>query len=680
MEKSIHLDRLQLGVCYYPEHWPDTLWKSDLDRMQQSGIEVIRIAEFAWSKFESKEGCFSFDFFDCFMELVSTTKLKVIFCTPTATPPAWLTKKYPEVWCVDYDGQIHKHGMRRQYNYNSPIYREKSRIIVGKLAEHYADHPNIIGWQIDNELNCVTDEFYSEADHGAFRRYVQDKYHTLDNLNRVWGTVFWNQEYTDWDEIYLPMATPRNTANPHVKLDAARFFSDSAISYCKLQHDILRTYIPEKVYITTNGMFRHIDYNKMTDKALDFIMYDSYPAFGLKDSAPYLLDRKWSSNLAKVRAISPQFGVMEQQTGAGGWVNFHKAPTPKPGQIRLWTFQSIAHGADYVGYFRWRTCTAGTEIYWHGILNYDNADNRRLKEVQQTAREVQKATVIAGSAYQAKTAILCDYDNEWDAEYDVWHGPLLNASMGNWSDALQTSHTPFDYVNITEDFEADRLKKYDFIVYPHPSIMTDRIAGILGEYVQDGGKLMIGARSGYKDSNGQCGMAAIPGKLAGLFGVEVHDFTYMSDREQDRNADWGGQSVKMTVFNDILTPVGKDCRVLAVYKEDYYKGEPAITVNTYGKGEAYYVGAAFHRDTARFILDKLGFGHPLDHLIQAPECCELAIRQKNGKNYLFVLNYSSEKQNVQLKQSFHDLLSDTVLNGETFIEPYGVLLLETSAE
>lgn len=676
MKKSIHLDRLQMGVCYYPEHWPETLWESDLRRMQKSGIEVVRIAEFAWSKFEHTEGRFSFAFFDRFLELVAKTKIKVIFCTPTATPPAWLTQKYPEVLCVEKDGQPHRHGMRRQYNYNSPVYREKTRIIVGALAQHYAGHPSIVGWQIDNELNCVTDEFYSDADHAAFRRYVRDKYLTLEALNRAWGTVFWNQEYTDWDEIFLPMVLPRNTANPHLRLDAIRFFSDSCISYCKLQYDILRAYLPENVFITTNGMFNHVDYNKMTDDALDFLMYDSYPTFGLVEGALYLRDRKWSHNLAKARAVSPQFGVMEQQSGPGGWVNFHKAPTPKPGQIRLWAFQSIAHGADYIGFFRWRTCTFGTEIYWHGILDYDNADNRRLKEIRQIAADMSKASGIAGSSFQAKVAILCDYDNEWDAEYDVWHGPLLKASMANWSDALQLSHTPFDYVNVSGSCSAEELRKYEFIVYPHPTIVTDAIAKMLEEYVCGGGKLMIGARSGYKDSRGQCPMIPMPGKLSKLFGVEVHDFTYLGDGEQERHAVWDGKPIDMILFNDILSPVSESCRVLAAFAEDYYKGQPAVTVNPCGKGEAYYVGAAFGRDTARFILDRLKLSHPLDSLIQIPECCELAVRRKGSRDYLFILNYSGEKQHAQIKKPLRDLLTDQTLSGEILLESYGVNLLE----
>ena len=188
---------MTMGTCYYPEHWSRELWQDDLQRMKAAGITVIRVAEFAWNKVEPEEGVFTFDFWDEFMELCKQEEMQVIFGTPTATPPAWLTEKYPEVLNCRQDGVPYRHGARRHYNYNSPKYRELSARIVEKLAQHYGKHPAIVGWQIDNELNCEVDEFYSEADSVAFRNFVKEKYKTLDNLNEAWGTVFWNQTYTD---------------------------------------------------------------------------------------------------------------------------------------------------------------------------------------------------------------------------------------------------------------------------------------------------------------------------------------------------------------------------------------------------------------------------------------------------------------------------------------------------
>ena len=418
-------ERLVLGTCYYPEHWDESLWRDDLRRMLENGIEVIRIAEFAWSKIERYEGVFNYDFFDRFLDAAAEMGMKVIFCTPTATPPAWLTEKYPEVLNATMDGVLYRHGGRRHYNYNSPKYQELTRIIVEKSASHYAKHPAIIGWQIDNEINCEKNEFYSESDTIAFRKFLMEKYGSIDALNDAWGTNFWNQTYNSFEEVHVPRTTLSNNTNPHEVLDYTRFVSDSACKFAKLQSDIIRKYLKPGDFITTNGLFGNLDNQRMTNESLDFIMYDSYPNFAycLDAYKPdnFLKDRMWSRNLSEVRAVSKNFGIMEQQSGANGWNTGMAAPTPKPGQMTLWTMQSVAHGADYVSYFRWRTCTYGTEIYWHGILDYSGRDTRRLAEVKSIHEKFQKLSEIAGSKYEAKVGFLKDYANVWDSQLDVWH-------------------------------------------------------------------------------------------------------------------------------------------------------------------------------------------------------------------------------------------------------------------
>ena len=258
MSELLNGQRIVLGTCYYPEHWPENLWKEDLRRMLDAGIEVIRIAEFAWSKVEPTEGNFNFDFFDRFLDLAEEAGMKVIFCTPTATPPAWLTQKYPEVLNADIKGNLYRHGMRRHYNYNSPVYRELCVRITEKFASHYGQRKCIIGWQIDNELNCEKDLFYSESDTKAFRVFLQEKYGDLEELNRAWGTVFWNQTYTDWEEVYVPRYTYSDSVNPHQTLDYVRFISASARSFAKIQSDIIRIYAKPGDFITTKIGRAHV--------------------------------------------------------------------------------------------------------------------------------------------------------------------------------------------------------------------------------------------------------------------------------------------------------------------------------------------------------------------------------------------------------------------------------------
>ncbi len=374
MRKIIDGNNITLGCCYYPEHWDKVLWADDLKRMLECGITTIRIAEFAWNKVEPTEGCFTFDFFDEFLNLSDEMGMQVIMGTPTATPPAWLTEKYPDVLNGNRDGVLFRHGLRRHYNYNSENYKRLSSRIVEKFAEHYGKRNCVIGWQIDNELNCEVNEFYSESDDRAFKAFVREKYKTLNALNDAWGTVFWNQTFTDFEEVHIPRPTTQGNVNPHLMLDYYRFISDSTCKFAKMQADIIRKYKKEDDFITTNGLFSHIDYQRMRDESLDFITYDSYPNFAycIEDYDPAdrgLRDRKWSRNLTETRAISRVFGIMEQQSGANGWDSRMNAPTPRPGQITLWSMQSIAHGADFISYFRWRTATFGTEMYWHGILD-----------------------------------------------------------------------------------------------------------------------------------------------------------------------------------------------------------------------------------------------------------------------------------------------------------------------
>jgi len=741
MEKSIKMDKLTLGTCYYPEHWPESMWEDDLVRMREHGIEVIRIAEFAWNKFEPREGVFTYDFFDRFLDLAHRHGIKVIFCTPTATPPAWLTHKYPEVLNVSVDGTVYRHGMRRHYNYNSPVYRELCGRIVDKLASHYCPNPAIIGWQIDNEINCEMDVFYSEADHKAFREYLKNKFGTLEALNDAMGTAFWNQTYTSWDEIYLKRPTVQGATNPHMALEEKRFISQSAISFCRLQADIIRKYKPAGQFITTNGIFGHLDSHEMTDRALDFITYDSYPNFafgvGANPKKPgNLNDRKWSWYLSRVRSISPNFGIMEQQSGAGGWDVRMRQPAPKPGQMRLWTFQSIAHGADYVSYFRWRTCWIGTEIYWHGLNDYSNEPNRRLAELKTIKNDIDRIADIAGSRYKAKIAFVKDYDNEWDGEQDQWYGPLARFSEEGWMTAAQKTHTPIDFLfirngetnkaasgekasNITSkaaieetsktsgkepvnktgtgdstnkteirasldktdmeeparEITLEDLQKYDLLIYPHAAILTEKTAKLLKAYVEAGGKLIMGARTGYKDEYGRCPMRPMPGFAAEICGVRVRDYTNLGPYDDMEYAVWDGEIIEAPFFNDILE-AAEGAKVVATFKGNYYDGAPALVANNIGKGTAYYFGAGFSEATAKVFLERLGFAEPFSNIVSLPEEAELAVRSKQGKDYMFILNYMGYPIEVDIKVPMKDMISEKNVFGKTQVPKYGVMVLK----
>lgn len=593
---------MTMGTCYYPEHWDKSLWENDLERMLDAGISVVRIAEFAWSKVERTEGEFNYDFFDEFLDLCQRKGMKVIFGTPSATPPAWLTEKYPEVLNGREDGVLYRHGGRRHYNYNSPKYRELVSRIVTKIASHYGPHPAIVGWQIDNEINCEVSEFYSDADTEAFRVFLQEKYGTLDRLNEAWGTVFWNQTYTEWDQIYVPRTLLNESYNPHLRLDYYRFISESAISFCKMQADIIRKYKKEDDYITTNGIFWNLDNHRMEKECPDVFTYDSYPsfAFGLdRDplTAADLNDRHWSRNLTEVKDFYKKF---------------------------------------------------------------------------------KKLDVLCGSEYTAAFGVLKDYDNAWDTNVDVWHRRVAETSEEAVFEAAQLKHTTYNVIYLQDDSTVEDLMPYPVLFYLHPVIMTEERAALLEAYVEQGGILIIGCRSGYKQENGQCVMRPQPGLLQKLTGTDVRDFTFTSPAEKAVYADWDGQKLDMPLFNDIMDIAedAQEVKVLAVYANSYYKGKIALAEKRTGKGRTLHLGSAFLRSNVKALLAYTGVLEPFAEIIEAPEGVELIQRTKNGRKYLFVLNFQSDEQRMLLKKEMKRLLKGGTAVGEVKLAAFEVEVFE----
>jgi beta-galactosidase len=372
---------------------------------------------------------------------------------------------------------------------------------------------------------------------------------------------------------------------------------------------------------------------------------------------------------------------MEQQSGPGGWTNRLAQPSPKPGQMRLWTYQSIAHGADMVLYFRWRTATIGTEIYWHGINDYHNQPNRRVAEAAQIGREIAAiGRRVVATQTVAQVAILNDYDNEWDGELDGWHGPYARQSTQALFAALQFQHIPVDSLQLRVMTSQHELSRYAVILYPHPTIMTDATAALLTAYVQAGGTLVFGARTGYKDPTGQCYMRPFPGPVAELCGITVADFTRIGPNESAPTLRWpdsSGPAITADAFNDILHVEAASAEVVAEYAGGYYAGAPALVRNRVGQGSAYYYGAVFNLEAATALIAQLGLTSPVAGWLDLPQPIELCIREDTatGERLIFLLNYSHAAQTITLGKQATNLLTNESIQGSVVLAAFDVCIL-----
>ena len=656
-----------LGVCYYPEHWPENTWASDLERMLKNGITTVRVFEFGWSLVEPEEGVFVFDMCDRFLDLCREKGMHVILGTPTATPPAWLTETYPEVLNTQMDGMPFYHGGRRNYTYASPLYREKCARIVMEEARHFGQHPAVIGWQIDNELNCERCEFYSEADTQAFRAFLKDKYGNLDALNAAWGTVFWSQTYTRWDQVFVPRVNAVSAVNPSLELDYIRYVSAQCRSFCQMQSRILRRYSPGR-FITTNGMFANVDNAAMTRESLDVYTYDSYPNFANGVDTVYdpdaLADRKWSMHLSMVRGLNGRFGIMEQQSGANGWYNRMEAAMPRPGQLRLWAMQSVAHGADFVSFFRWHTATMGTEIYWHGILDYDGRDNRRLREVNGFARDLKAIGETFGAGFRHQVALLRTWDNEFDMGIDRWHGRVEKESREGIFRACTFAHVNMDYVEL-DYVTAEELARYPVAILPHAVIAAPETVEKLEAYVRQGGILMLGCRSGYKDTTGKCVTMPMPGLFSALTGTHVQEYSFLQPGEDFPRFELDGECLKAGSFVESLET--GDAQVLARYADGWLAGEPLLTEHVLGKGRVWHLGGLFTEEITGALLRRAGVHGP--DWLKVPAGVECVLREKDGCEYAFLLNYG--KQGVTVEAD----AAEALLEGGCELSAYGVQVL-----
>lgn len=508
----------ELGVCYYPEHWPERMWAEDARRMVDMGLSWVRIGEFAWSRIEPKPGARRWDWLDRAIEVLGAAGLKVIMSTPTATPPRWMVEGCPDMLAWDADGRPRGYGSRRHYDFSHAAYREECANITRVLGERYGRNPYIYAWQLDNEYGCHdTTISYSPVARAAFQDWLRDKYTTVEALNERWGNIFWSMDYQRFDQIGLPNLTVTEP-NPSHAMDFRRFASDEVIAFNAVQLDALRPLTDAP--ILHNYMGRITDFDHFAVGAdLDISTWDSYPLGFLEDRS----DRSDDFKRDHRRCGDPDFQafhhdiyravgkgrwwVMEQQPGPVNWAPHN--PEPAPGMVRLWALEAFAHGAEVVCFFRWRQAPFAQEQNHAGLLRPDGELSEGGHEIAALAKEL--AALPDLSAKPARTAIVFDYASQWawqvqpqDAQFDYFR-LVYDLYCG----LRRAGHSIDILPPMTQDF-GDR----DRVFIPGLFAWTDNLRAAMDGF---SGEVIIGPRSGSRTDDFR-----IPDTLApGLPGLKI---------------------------------------------------------------------------------------------------------------------------------------------------------------
>ena len=502
-----------LGVCYYPEHWPEEMWARDAVRMAEMGLQWVRMGEFAWSVIEPEPGDIRLDWLERAIEICGRAGLKVVLGTPTACPPKWLVDRMPDMLPVDIHGRVRGHGSRRHYDFSHLGYREECRRIVRIVAERFGSNPHVQMWQTDNEYAChETVISWSAAARDGFRRWLAVRYGTIDALNEAWGTVFWSMRYRDFGEIELPNPTVTEP-NPAHRMDFRRYASDQVVAFDAAQREIIRAHSPGRP-ICHNYMGRELAFDHFAlGEGLDVAAWDSYPLGFLLDRSdrePVFRDRFMRAGDPDFQALHHdlyravgrgRWWVMEQQPGPVNWAPYN--PFPAPGMVRVWTWEAIAHGAECVSYFRWRQYPRAQEQMHAGLLRPDDVEAEGHCEAERVGREIEAlGEKLDTEPTRAPVAIVFDYASAW-----AWQTQPQGANFDyfglvfSYYRALRRAGMDVDFVPTT----TDDWRAYRAVLVPGLFAWTDTVRRALDGF---DGPVLIGPRTGSKTEH-----FAIPERL-----------------------------------------------------------------------------------------------------------------------------------------------------------------------
>ncbi|MEU4763358.1 beta-galactosidase [Actinosynnema sp. NPDC023794] len=650
---------LAWGADYNPEQWPEDVWDDDVALMRRAGVNLVSVAIFSWALLEVEEGRYEFGWLDRVLDRLHAGGIRVDLATATAAPPPWLTTAHPDMLPETADGVRLAHGSRQSYCPSSPVYRTKAVALARALAERYRDHPALSAWHVNNEYGCHVSRCYCDRCAVAFRAWLRARHGTLDALNEAWGTAFWSQHYTSWDQVLPPRATPA-THNPGQLLDFDRFSSDALLELYKAERDVLREVTPD-VPVTTNFMaaaFSGLDYWKWAAE-VDFVSNDHYTFGEDPDRHVHLA---YSADLVRGLAGGRPWLLMEHSTSAVNWQPRNIAKLP--GELRRNSYAHMARGADGTLFFQWRQSRAGAERYHSAMVPHAGPDTKVYREVEQVGAEYQRIAEVVGSTVDAPVAVVFDWESWW----------ALGQSGHPTSDFSYPEHV-FGYyralwrAGVTVDFVppgAD-LSPYRLVVLPALYAVDD--ATPYEEHVAAGGHVLVTYLSGVTDTRGHVHLGGYPGAFRELLGVRTEEFHPLR-AGQTAALDDGSSAV---VWTEHLHVDGAE--VVASYADGPLPGVPAVTRNEHGGGVAWYAACGLVGDglerLVRTALDRAGVpvgpGGDVEVVRRRGEVAGSAV------SWLVAVNHSDG--DAELPAVGVELLSGARASGSVVVPAGGVVVL-----
>jgi beta-galactosidase len=651
------------GVAYYPEQRTAAQLPEDFRKMQDLGINLVRMGEFAWSSMQPTPTTFKWDWLDRAVELAAQHKVKVAMGTPTAMMPPWLVKAYPDTLGGNEQGP-YTYGGRKGFEVDSPAMRSAAGIIISRLAERYGKHPNVIAWQLGNEPGHPPHNF-NPTSLRAFRKWLQQRYGTLDKLNAAWSGTFWSNTYDSWDEIVFPTNSAEGGWNPGVHLDYNLFFSDSFIRWLRFENDLVRKHAPGKlVFVNWPEVAWSVDLFK-TAEFLDASAWDNYGDMA-GDADPHaVLSVSMNHDLCRCTKADQRFLIAEQPTQP-------KADTDARA-IRLTTWTDVAHGAFGTLYFEWSPPLLGSEMAYTSMLEPDDSLGGSAPLVKQTLAEIQRLwPQLAEARTIADLALIYSYDNSYDQGFRQHSGPLAGRAYDNvasrYYTGMKSLRRNVDVIPVDRD-----LSPYKLIAAPGLRLVSEEQASNLAQWVQSGGILLVDIKAGTRTPVGNLRPLLTPGLFATIAGITIQSTEGMRQKSTLMVA----LDRKDYAVSDAEHVILHGAQPLTAYQGTGLQGLPAITINPSGKGFVVYVSFT-SEETGFFdaLFTALAKRFAIKPLLDAPIGVDVVSRTHNGTEYLFAINNTRDTVHIPLPSPAKELLSSTTVSGKLEIKPLDLAIVQ----